>query len=317
MIKEWNMEAKEYCARANTKSCNEDYAGAIEDYNKAIELDNECEQAYFDRALCKLELKDYKGAIEDYNFLAQRNDFEGLPDVYYFRSCCYSSLENHTKALNDLNKAIELNTECAVYHLVLAGLYQFKEEFDKALVHYERANELDSSYKDESREDICYCAFHIGDKLLHEKQYTKALEYFNRVLELDNNHERAYVQRAYCRGILDDYNGAIDDYKVALTLNTDDSMTYYNLGYVTYKQDNTKGTEYFTTFIEKASPQKEHLEEVANAYYLRGLTYMANKAYTNAIEDFTKAIEAGFKDKKIASKIEACNDKIMEMSVTQ
>lgn len=151
------MEAKEYCERAYTKNCNEDYAGAIEDYNKAIELDNECEQAYFDRAWCKSKLEDYKGAIEDYNFLAQRNDFGGLPDVYYFRSYCYFTLENHTQALNDLNKAVELNPECAVYHFVLATLYQSKEEFGKALVHYERANELDSSYKDESREDICNC----------------------------------------------------------------------------------------------------------------------------------------------------------------
>lgn len=151
------MEAREYCERAYTKSCNKNYAGAIEDYNKAIELDNECEQAYFNRAWCKSKLEDHKGAIEDYNVLAQRNDFEGLPDVYYFRGCCYSSLENHTQALNDLNKAIELNPECAEYHLVLATLYQSKEEFDKALIHYERVSELDSSYKDEIREDICNC----------------------------------------------------------------------------------------------------------------------------------------------------------------
>ena len=39
----------------------------IEDYNKALDLDPNYTEAYYNRGLAKDELQDYEGAIEDYN----------------------------------------------------------------------------------------------------------------------------------------------------------------------------------------------------------------------------------------------------------
>ena len=43
-----------------------DYAGAIEDYTQAIELDPKFAEAYFNRGNAKHSSGDYAGAIEDY-----------------------------------------------------------------------------------------------------------------------------------------------------------------------------------------------------------------------------------------------------------
>ncbi len=44
-----------------------DYEGAIEDFNKAIELDPEDDYSFYYRSECKFQIYDYIGAIEDIN----------------------------------------------------------------------------------------------------------------------------------------------------------------------------------------------------------------------------------------------------------
>ncbi len=44
-----------------------DYEGAIEDFNKAIELDPEDNYSFYLRAYCYFELGDFESAIDDLN----------------------------------------------------------------------------------------------------------------------------------------------------------------------------------------------------------------------------------------------------------
>ena len=59
--------AKAYYKRGNAKYDANDYAGAIADYNKAIELDPQDAYAYDNRGSAKYLLNDYAGAMADYN----------------------------------------------------------------------------------------------------------------------------------------------------------------------------------------------------------------------------------------------------------
>lgn len=64
-----------------------DYAGALADYNKAIELDPECAEAYNNRGLAKQDLKDYAGAMADYNkaielFPQYTRVYDNLIEIY-------------------------------------------------------------------------------------------------------------------------------------------------------------------------------------------------------------------------------------------
>jgi len=61
------MDATAYYNRGNSKREVDDYKGAIEDYDKAIELNPKFANAYNSRAIAKIFLGDYKGAFEDYN----------------------------------------------------------------------------------------------------------------------------------------------------------------------------------------------------------------------------------------------------------
>ena len=116
------------------------------------------------------------------------------------------------------------------------------------------------------------------------KQYNEAIEYYNKVLDLDKDFERAYIQRAYCETQLEKYELAINDFKLALELNPNDPLTYLNLSYIYYKS----GNKVEISYLDKAIELDEKLHE---AYFLRGTIHLGNDNNEQALDDFTKAIE--------------------------
>ena len=64
--------------RGSVRDDNGDYAGAMEDYDKAISLSDDDEvtktKAYFNRGNTKLHLKDKRGACADWNIALGRGD---------------------------------------------------------------------------------------------------------------------------------------------------------------------------------------------------------------------------------------------------
>jgi len=59
------MNALAYSKRGNAKIELQDYNGAIEDFNKAIELNPEDSLTYCIRGSARSELRDYIGALKD------------------------------------------------------------------------------------------------------------------------------------------------------------------------------------------------------------------------------------------------------------
>ena len=83
-----------------------DLQGAIQDYNKAIELDPNYYVAYNNRASLKKALGDKQGAMQDYNKAIEINP-ESL-DAYWNRGFLYKITNNLEAACTDWRKASEL-----------------------------------------------------------------------------------------------------------------------------------------------------------------------------------------------------------------
>ncbi len=66
---------------------------------------------YYKNGNAKMQLKDYSGAIKDYEKAIELQ--EDFKEVYYTRAICYSNLEKYNKAMADFNKAIEIDPEYA------------------------------------------------------------------------------------------------------------------------------------------------------------------------------------------------------------
>jgi len=104
--------AKEYYDSGVVKAIYGDYQGAIEDYDKAIEIDHRYyATAYFNRGLAKGNLGDYREAIEDYDTAIQVNP--KFSKAYYNRGLAKIELGQKYSGCLDLSKAGELGFDKA------------------------------------------------------------------------------------------------------------------------------------------------------------------------------------------------------------
>jgi len=89
--------------RASANERLERYSDAIADYDKAIERNPENQSAYFNRALVKNSLKDYTGAIADYSKVIELDPKNA--DAFNNRGIAKGELKDRAGAKEDLKEA--------------------------------------------------------------------------------------------------------------------------------------------------------------------------------------------------------------------
>lgn len=88
-----------------------DYAGAILEYNKVIELDSSNYKAYTNRGTCKRNMQDFIGAIQDYNKAIEIDPTHSMQ--FSARAFAKSQLGDYRGAIQDYNKTLELSPKDA------------------------------------------------------------------------------------------------------------------------------------------------------------------------------------------------------------
>ena len=129
--------AVSYYNRGNAYAKLKKHDKAIEDYNKAIELDPEYATAYYNRGNAYAKLKKYEKAIEDYNKAIELNPEYAM--AYNNRGNAYDELKKHEKAIEDYNKAIVLNPEYAMAYNNRGNAYDGLKKYEKAIEDYNKA----------------------------------------------------------------------------------------------------------------------------------------------------------------------------------
>lgn len=97
-----------YVQRGNARYNNNDYNGAIKDYDEAIAIDSGYELAFYNRGLSWFVKKEYDKAIEDYN-----KAIKLYPNYEFYlnRGYAWKAKEEYTEAINDYTKAIEIKPD--------------------------------------------------------------------------------------------------------------------------------------------------------------------------------------------------------------
>jgi len=81
------------------------YLKAIDCYTKALEINPDYKQFYYDRGTLKIEINDFEGALEDYTHSIIYDPKNGR--TYYLRGMAKIQLEDKAGALIDFTKAGE------------------------------------------------------------------------------------------------------------------------------------------------------------------------------------------------------------------
>lgn len=132
-------------ARADNKRFLKDAVGAISDYTKVLNLNSDDEIAHYCykmRGNMKMEKEDYRGAILDFSKIIEKNKNDC--EANYFRGLSYGSIENYSDAILDLNQAIRFceDEKKARAYLFLGICWNALGDKETGCLNFSKAGEL-------------------------------------------------------------------------------------------------------------------------------------------------------------------------------
>ena len=240
-----------------------------------------------------LFFEDYILAIQYFNQAIKAKPF--LADPYFYRSVAKISLEDYQGAEQDASLAIERNPFIVDAYQVRGVSRQNLGNFAGAVEDYDAGLNLMPEDKNLLfNRAVCETAL---------KNYDEAQQTFDRLLQLDRRHDRAYIglaqmnlakkpryagyfiNRAFMKYNLDDYFGAMSDYDYAISLDPASQEAHFNRGLLRAEVgDNNKAIKDFD-FVLKSNPSN------FMALYNRALLHMRTRQYREAVNDFTAILK--------------------------
>ncbi len=134
--------------------------------------------------------------------------------------------------------------------------------------------------------NICH---QLGLTCVQQRDFDKAILYFNKAIELDPVNPVVYSNRGAAYSAKGKHDQAIADWTRALEVDPKYGSAYYNRGrtFCVMKQ------------YDKAIPDLDKALEIdpthARAYYERGIAHYEKSQYDLALSDFNKAQELGIR----------------------
>lgn len=273
------------------------YNEAIDDYTKYLEDNPDSAVAYNNRGWAKYS-KDYsmEDAIEDYN---KAINIE--PDDYVYinnRAIAYYENDEYEKAIADWNKVLEINPEYEIDYFDKANAEYKEGLFNDAILSVEKhlsdnfddedALKLQNLIKDElyknNQESLVSKYLENAELYYEDEEYEKAVDEWNKILEIDPEYEINYFDKAYAEDEIGFSSEAIDDYTKYLEQNSESHSAYNNRGLCQYNLEYyEKSIPDYNKAIELAPENPMYINNRANAYF-------CTDEYEKAIKDWNKVL---------------------------
>jgi len=166
---------------------------AMEYLEKAVEEDENCIDAVdYMGDIYMYAYKDYEKAIECYSQKIESDPTD--PHTYVTRGIAYTKTNRHAKAENDFKEAIALFEEKAkedpspCWNIYIANCWLGLKETETVREMF--VDNLDTPGKPDawcSKPQCDVCLYSLGLIAEDEKEYDKALEYYNQAIEISNS----------------------------------------------------------------------------------------------------------------------------------
>lgn len=190
LITQSPRSSEAYRLRGNARRNLDDLSGALEDYNRSVELDSSSYRAFGGRAIVKRQLKDPSGALADVEKALALND--RYDAGYNFRALLRLDAGKPSTALTDANRAIELNSQNAGYFVRRASIHKAMKSPASAIADLSCAIEINPMDPDAYSQRSMLRA-DSGD-------VAGALEDLNRAIQMAPNNSGYQTRRDALRG---------------------------------------------------------------------------------------------------------------------
>ncbi len=221
------------------------YQKALDNYQKAININSRFAPAFLGRAKARLDIDPGADVLNDLNSAISLDPF--YAEAYLERGA-FLSTRNPDAALTDLKTALEIAPETPTAYLYLSNVEYSKGNYQKALEYALSANRLDMTiipaylsmgnaylalqqYDKAAGTLQTYTLYEPGDAtgamLLGTAynamgQYQSAVDILNRAIGRNSSYEEAYYQRGFAYLSLEKANLAEADFKQATNLDSTD-----------------------------------------------------------------------------------------------
>ncbi|MCB9032782.1 MAG: tetratricopeptide repeat protein [Chitinophagales bacterium] len=238
-----NSCAKDYVKEAQIAYNNKNYQQVIEIANKGL-AKKENKELLSLRGLSYFELKYFKQASEDLNkviiagsgslevleksvqvnLYLDRNDLavlgykellKGYPlneEYYYHRAEAYTNLGEYNKAMEDLDKAISIDSNYLQAINQKGIVYQNLRKFDSAIIYFSKAINFNKTNDPE------VLFFNRGVSFLELNKFKEAKNDFNYSIKLNSNIGIVFYNRAIVNSYLGEKDSCCKDLEQAMAL---------------------------------------------------------------------------------------------------
>jgi tetratricopeptide (TPR) repeat protein/membrane associated rhomboid family serine protease len=245
----------------------EQFDQAISDFNNAIELKPKLAMAHNNRGLAYFYKKEYEKAWDDVQ-KAQNLGYQVHPE--------FLKQLRYTRAITDLNKAIEINPRDADAYYKRGRAHQDNNQYDQAISDFNNALDINPRLAQ---------VYNSRGEAWHEKDnYDAAIQDYIDALEIDPRYAEAYFNRGHIKWHKFDYDGAIADYTKAIEIDPRYVEAYNKRG-VAWAQK-----EEYEQAIVDINRALELNPRYARAYMDRGVVWSFKGDLDRALTDAKKAI---------------------------
>ncbi len=218
-------------------------------------------------------------------------------EVYYNMGCTYNEHEKYQKAIQALEKAINLNPNCNLCFEGLADSYFSLKNAQESLIYFNKAFSIKPSARAYFNRSLVY--------IILLNQFDEAIEDLKNSIKLDSYFFKSYFELI----LLLLNNNRINEAKVyyneySKIINSNDILNFqdyllikFNINFIERNYD-----EYFKTFLDLCelnskniklnTQQIDYSRFMKNYYTTLIINFCLQKSLTNAIKIISYAIEA-------------------------
>lgn len=285
-------QKSDYQAKGDVAFANQDYKTAITDYTIAIDsskIDKSVLSViYFYRGESYKNTNQIEPAIKDYSSAIKINP--KYREAYWSRAIVYGAAQKIRESINDYKKALALipsedNVNQAILYCNIAANEAMIGQTDSALMHDSTSIKINPQYAR---------AYNLrGHIYASINKFPEAITYYTRAIDNYKDDDAKmvsywYTDLADAKNNSQQLKDAINDYSLALKLDPDNGIAYWNRGgaynrhqdYELAANDYSKAMNYY----------KDDKENLSKLYLDRASNELAQSQLSAAIKDDSTAI---------------------------
>jgi tetratricopeptide (TPR) repeat protein len=197
----------------------EDYAGALSDYSRAIELEPQFVQAYLDKGATLTRLGRLEEAATNFKHITELDD--RLPYGFYNLGTSLRALHREAEAIQYLTKAIELDNTDADFFLERGWCNEATGTLTEALADFTHAVQL--------AQGSAVPYLNRGNILYDLGRYETARRDYSRAASLDPESALAFVNLAAAYEKLDQQDDVFEAVLKAVSLDPNSGLAHIKL----------------------------------------------------------------------------------------